>query len=328
MIRTICLFALIFILSIALAGCPKDEDPRIRIGYLQSDLHQLPAFIALDKGLFLDEGVDVMVAGVFKAGPEEMSAFVAGELDVGYVGAAPATTAVANGAARVKILAQVNKEGSALVVARQGKIEGVKGLAGKTVAIPGHSTVQDFLMRQALRSAGLGLQDVNVIVLKPPEMICALAAGHIDGFIAWEPYVARALTRGTGRILARSRDIWSHHPCCVLVAATEFMEARPKAVDRILRAHIRATRLIRESPEEAVAIGVLYTGMDAETVKAAMSAIEFDYHPSRDGELHYVRFLDRLGYIHVQDPGIFTDGIIDTEPLDRVEKLTGSSSGR
>ncbi len=325
MIRYICLLALALILGIALApaGCSKQEDPMVRIGYLQSDLHQLPAFIALSKGLFLDEGVDVMVAGVFRAGPEEMSAFAAGELDVGYVGAAPATTAVANGAARVKILAQVNKEGSALVVAKQGKIEGLKDLAGRTVAIPGHSTVQDFLMRQALQSAGLDLQDVSVVVIKPPEMIGSLAAGHIDGFIAWEPYVARALTRGAGKILARSRDIWAHHPCCALVAATEFMEARPKAVDRILRAHIRATRLIREDPEEAVAIGVLYTGMDAETVKAAMADIEFDYHPSRHGELHYVRFLDRLGYIRVQDPGIFTDGIIDAGPLERAEKLIG-----
>jgi len=309
----------------ALAGCPKGETAKIRIGYLQSDLHQLAAFIALDKGLFRDEGLEVEVAGVFKAGPEEMSAFAAGELDVGYVGAAPATTAVANGAAHVKILAQVNKEGSALVVAKKGKIKGLKDLAGSTIAIPGHSTVQDFLLRRALSSEDLEFHQVKIIVIKPPEMIGSLTAGHIDGFIAWEPYVARAVTRREGRVLARSRDIWAHHPCCVLVAATAFMEARPEAVESILKAHIRATRFIRESSEEAVSIGIKYTGMDRETVKTSMSDIEFDYHPSRDGELHYVRFLDRLGYIDVQDSSLFTDGLIDDRPLKRAEKLIGVS---
>jgi len=80
---------------------------------------------------------------VFKAGPELMSAFAAGALDAGYVGEAPATTAVANKAARVVVLAQVNTEGSALV--SEGCAPAAfPHLAGKIVAIPGHATVQDF----------------------------------------------------------------------------------------------------------------------------------------------------------------------------------------
>jgi hypothetical protein len=34
--------------------------------------------------------LNVTVAGAFKAGPEEMSAFAANELDFGFVGVAPA----------------------------------------------------------------------------------------------------------------------------------------------------------------------------------------------------------------------------------------------
>ena len=93
----------------------------VRIAYLQSDIHQLPCWVALEKGLFEKEGVKVEVAGIFKAGPELMSAFAAGALDMGYVGVAPATTAVANKTAKVVVLAQVNTEGSALVVKKGWK---------------------------------------------------------------------------------------------------------------------------------------------------------------------------------------------------------------
>lgn len=63
---------------------------KIRLGYLQSDLHQLAAFVALEKGFFKKEGINVIVGGIFRAGLEEMSAFASKDLDFGYVGEAPA----------------------------------------------------------------------------------------------------------------------------------------------------------------------------------------------------------------------------------------------
>ena len=185
------------IISLLFLGSPSPgicEQKPIRIGYLQSDIHQLACWVALEKGLYRKNGVRVEVAGIFKAGPEEMSAFAAGALDMGYVGEAPATTAVANKAAAATVLAQVNTEGSAIVVGKDAPEKDVHGLAGKRVAIPGHSTVQDFLLKKALMKFNVDQKSVNIIVLKPPEMIGALKTGQIDAFIAWEPYPAKALS--------------------------------------------------------------------------------------------------------------------------------------
>ncbi len=125
-------YCVVLCLILSFCACAKEDDDILRLGYLQSDLHHLPAFVALEKGYFTQQGLKVQVGGVFKAGPEEMSAFGSGDLDFGYVGQAPATAALLNGAADIQFIAQVNLEGSAIVARKGSGIDSVKGLAGKT----------------------------------------------------------------------------------------------------------------------------------------------------------------------------------------------------
>ena len=284
----------------------------IRMAYLQSDIHHLAFWVALERGLFKKNGADVEVKGVFKAGPEIMTAFAAGELDMAYVGEAPSTTAVANKAARVIVVSQVNTEGSALVVAKKNSdIKTLTDLQGKTVAVPGHSTVQDFLLRRALRGNGMAPDQVNIIVLKPPEMIGALRTGQIDAFIAWEPYPSKADTMSVGRNLATSEEMWSGHPCCVLVSDQGFVDGHPEAVAAVVKSHVQATDYIHRNPEEAVKIGIKYTGMDEATVRQAVQNVTYTYELSIQGEKEYVQFLTELGYIRLDNPDGFVDQFIN-----------------
>jgi NitT/TauT family transport system substrate-binding protein len=279
----------------------------VRVAYLQSDIHQLPCWVALEKGLYEKEGVKVEVAGIFKAGPEMMSAFAAGALDMGYVGIAPATTAVANKTARVVVLAQVNTEGSAIVVNKEGKIQSIPELIGKIAVVPGHSTVQDFLFRRALFQFKTQPEQVKIMVLKPPEMIGALRTDQIDAFIAWEPYPAKAVTMGVGRILASSRDIWKDHPCCVLAADAGFLERHLERAKGIVRSHVKAIDFIRQHREEAIKIGIKYTGMDEASIRLAMENVNYTPVLSVEGEKEYVDFLTKLKYIKVEDVSIFVN---------------------
>jgi NitT/TauT family transport system substrate-binding protein len=307
------LFNFLFLVAIA-QGQP------VRIAYLQSDIHQLPCWVALEKGFYKNEGVRVEVAGIFKAGPEMMSAFAAGALDMGYVGIAPATTAVANKTARVVVLAQVNTEGSAIVVKKEGKIQSIPELVGKVVVVPGHSTVQDFLFRKALFKFKIQPDQVRIMVLKPPEMIAALRTDQTDAFIAWEPYPAKAVTMGVGRILASSRDIWKGHPCCALVSDAKFLEAHLGKAKAMVRAHVKAIDFIRQHREEAIKVGVKYTGMDEESVRLAMENVNYTPVVSVEGEKEYVDFLAKLKYIRVEDVQSFVDRFMRPEFVKEIIK--------
>jgi NitT/TauT family transport system substrate-binding protein len=285
-------------------------DKPIRTAYLQNAIDHLPLWVALEEGLFKEQGINVEIAGIFRAGPEIMSAFSAGALDIAYVGEAPTVTAVANGTVNVAILAQVNTEGSAIVVGKNSSITTISGLKGAQIAVPGFSTVQDLILRKALPEPSATSHEAKVIVMKPPEMIGALRMNQIDAFIAWETYPAQAVNMGVGKILALSGEIWKNHPCCVLAVDRSFSKANAEKVDRILRAHNKAIDFIRDKPQEAVRIAIKYTGMDEQTVSRALTNIKYVSKVDIEGLREYVKFLIGFGYIKLDNLQSFMEKIV------------------
>jgi NitT/TauT family transport system substrate-binding protein len=124
----------------------------IRLGFITADLHHLALYVAIKEG-YLNKVFEKVETKQFPNGVAIMEAFRLGELDAAYLGGAPATLKRINDDIEIRIVSGVNNEGSAIVV--RGDINSPKDLAGKTVAIPGFGTVQDFLMRKVLSEGGL-----------------------------------------------------------------------------------------------------------------------------------------------------------------------------
>ena len=188
--------------------------------------------------------------------------------------------------------------------------KGLSTLKGKVIAIPGHSTIQDFLLRKALSDSGLNSNFATIITIKPPEMISTLSSNNIDAFIAWEPYPSMAIIRGFGKIMIYSKDIWQDHPCCVLVVSNEFLMKYPSKVNLLFNAHLKSIDYIKNNLDDAVNIGVKYTGMDKKTIELALENIQFDHQISINKAIDYVQFLNKLGYTSVTDPQSFVKSLI------------------
>lgn len=204
----------------------------------------------------------------------------------------------------------------------KGEIQSIEDLSGKTIAIPGKATVQDFLLQRFIKENGLV---INTVIVKPPEMIAVLEKGEIDGFIAWEPYPARAYVEGGHTVLVTSREIWAHHPCCVVAVRNEYLQENKDVVLAVLAAHVKATTFIRENPEEAVRIGEEFTGMSKDVVEKAMETIEFVYEPNYDGIKEYLQSLLEMEYVSSQDVGevdTFLGEFINTDLIKEAVKFS------
>jgi ABC-type nitrate/sulfonate/bicarbonate transport system substrate-binding protein len=99
-----------------------------------------------------------------------------------------------------------------------------------------------------LATAGIDpLRDIQAVTVPPGQMASSLAAGHIDGFCAGEPWSARAVLDGAGITAATSQDVWPDHPGKALGATAAFADANPDACRALVAALLEAGRWIDAS---------------------------------------------------------------------------------
>lgn len=116
------------------------------------------------------------------------------------------------------------------------------------------------------------LEDVNSVVVPPPQMVEHLQAGRIDGFCVGEPWGASAVSRELGFTMATSQAIWPDHPGKVLGCTREFVEHNPNTARALVMAIIEASRFIEQSPENRRSTAQLLSG--AEYLDAPLDCIE------------------------------------------------------
>ena len=92
-------------------------------------------------------------------------------------------------------------------------------------------------------------------------------------------------------------------------------DERPAVVQSFLKAHARATAFINANTDEAVRIGVQYTGMDEKTVRMALGNITYLSELERGPVREYASYLARLGYIKETDPEVILRDYIDPAGL-------------
>ena len=106
------------------------------------------------------------------------------------------------------------------------------------------------------------LQDVNSVVVPPPQMVAHLQAGRIDGFCVGEPWSASAVQHHQGFTLATTQAIWPDHPEKVLGCTQAFVDAYPNTARILVMAILEASRFIEQSTENRRSTAQLLSARD------------------------------------------------------------------
>ncbi|MGB7645145.1 MAG: CmpA/NrtA family ABC transporter substrate-binding protein [Pseudomonas fluorescens] len=106
------------------------------------------------------------------------------------------------------------------------------------------------------------LQDVNSVVVPPPQMLAHLQAGRIDGFCVGEPWCASAVKQNQGFTLATTQAIWPNHPEKVLGCTQAFVDQYPNTARLLVMAILEASRFIEESQENRRSTAQLLSARD------------------------------------------------------------------
>ncbi|RWM11475.1 MAG: ABC transporter substrate-binding protein [Mesorhizobium sp.] len=79
-------------------------------------------------------------------------------------------------------------------------------------------------------------RDIEIVIVPPPFMTDALAAGRIDGYCVGEPWNSAAVAAGTGRIVTVKALLWRNSPEKVIGARRAWAEENPETLAALLRA--------------------------------------------------------------------------------------------
>lgn len=256
----------------ALGACRPARDPlEVRLGYAPNLTHA-QALVGLARG-DLDKALPApyrLAATPFNAGPAMIEALFAGEIDLAYLGPAPAVNGfLQSGGRAIRIIAGSSSGGSALVVREGAGIGDERNLQGRGIAVPQFGGTQDVALRTFLRKLGLKTYehggDVRVLAVPNPEILVLFKKGQLDAAMVPEPWVARLEAEARGRILVDERTLWpgGRYTTTLLIARTEFLQRHPEAARRFVDAHVGLTEWVAANPKEAV-------GFIREQVKAVL----------------------------------------------------------
>jgi sulfonate transport system substrate-binding protein len=145
----------------------------------------------------------------FAGAPVLMEALNAGAIDAGGIGDAPFVSGIAS-AIPMKAVSVTKSDGAvtALVVPGNSPIHSVADLKGRSVATLKGQTGH-FLVLAALQRAGLKLDDVRFVFIAPSDAKAAMAAGSVDGWATWGPYIALAKVEDGAGEIVNGRDLMS-----------------------------------------------------------------------------------------------------------------------
>ena len=202
----------------------------LRIGYLPIT-DASPLLVSHASGTLASEGFNVAKPTLFRAWPDLADALQAGSVDAVHMLMPLAVKLKFGSQAPIKVVAWNHTNGSALTVA--DRINTVADLAGETVAVPFWWSIHNVVLQKLLAANGLtpvlqgnaskSDKTVKLVVLPPADMVPALAAGSVAGFIVADPFNALAEVKGAGKILRFTGDVWRDHACCVTVVREDFV---------------------------------------------------------------------------------------------------------
>ncbi len=251
----------------AAAPAPVAQRTRVIAGYIPT-IAALPYYLGIERGYFEAEGVDLESENVAVT-TEALAQAAAGNLQVANITVGVAALNIFASGIEIKILGgtfgtpPTGPHGFPFVVAKalydSGEVRDIPSLRGRKVALNGTGVFSEYGLKEALRTGGLTVSDVDVQIMSFPDMPVALGNTAVAAAFPPEPFATQSLELGVAVPLVT--DYLHGVQGGVMVAGEAFMKDRP-AVEAFLRAYLRSLRdLDREgytSPEIA-AIAEKYT---------------------------------------------------------------------
>lgn len=219
---------------------------RIVIGTPSRGLFEFPAVVALRKGYYKDEGLEVDKVQMQPA--IAVKALISGDLD--YLAWGSAIRAAVTGVPLKAVVGMASRPLHVLVA--RPDIKTSKDLKGKVIGVDSVAGTVDYLSRVAVRHFGFEPEkDVKIIVTgESPTRLAALRAGSIDATPIDVAFAMKAEDEGFRRLLYLGDII--ELPLSGIAVMDKKIQTEREQVKKVIRASLRGSRFMKQNRAETI----------------------------------------------------------------------------
>lgn len=249
----------IIMISLLLISCSKkqeNDDSKVRVGYFPNITHS-QALLGKSEGKFEKEFDKSKVEWkMFNAGPSEMEAMLAGELDIAYIGPGPAINGYVKSKGDIQIIAGASDAGAILISRKDIKISDLKDFENKKIAVPQFGNTQDLTLRYLLKQNGLKDKtkggNIEIRQVENPDLKGLLEKGDIDVALVPEPWGSTLVKEIDANVILDFNKLWREgkYSTAVVVARKDFIEKHPDLVEKFLKIHVELTNILVKQDEQ------------------------------------------------------------------------------
>lgn len=323
-------FIPIIIISLLAVSCSKSEqndNAKVRIGYFPNITHS-QALIGKSGGQFQKTlGNNEIEWKMFNAGPSEMEAMLAGELDIAYIGPGPAINGYVKSKGDVKIIAGATNAGAILISRKDLKLSNLQDLAGKKIAVPQFGNTQDLTLRYLLKQNGLKDTtkggNVEIRQVENPDVKVLLEKGDIDAALVPEPWGSTLVKEIGANVILDYNKLWrdGNYSTAVVIARKDFIEKHPDIVEKFLTTHVELTEETLKNIDQTKQIvndeinNITKKALSKDVLDAAFDRMTVTYDPEKESVIDFADLSLEIGTLKEKPD---TNGLFDLSILNKV----------
>jgi NitT/TauT family transport system substrate-binding protein len=239
--------AILVALTILATGDPAPAAERVTIATPSRGLFEFPVVVAMRKGFYRDEGIEVDKIQMQPA--IGVKALMSGDVDYLLAWGSALRAAVSG----VPIKAVLGFAGRPLhVLIARPEIKSPKDLKGKIIGVDSVAGTVDYLSRVAVRHFGFEPEkDVKIIVTgESPTRLAALRAGAIDATPIDVAFAVKAEDEGFKRLVYLGDLI--ELPLSGIAVMDQKLQTQRDQVKKVVRAGVRGLRFMKQNRNETV----------------------------------------------------------------------------
>ncbi len=256
--RIVALMLSVMMLATCNVGC-KQEDNKLTKVTLNEVAHSIfyaPQYVAIEKGYFEEEGIDLTLVTGFGA-DKTMSAVIAGEADIGFMGAESSVYLYAEGADNYAVnFAQLTQRAGNFLVARE-PIENFTWdmLKGKDVLGGRKGGMPQMVFEYVLKRNGMDpTKDLSINQsIDFGSTAAAFSGGQGDYTVEFEPSATALELAGEGYVVASLGVDSGYVPYTSYCVTKEYLEENEEIVQKFTNALQKGMEYVNTHTSEEIA---------------------------------------------------------------------------